>query len=135
MQNKQNVASLELCKELLELSGWDDTKQVWKYTEPMSTDIKYGVREDGDKWCYSVQPHSMKSYNLNEVSVWSAYDSGYLLRKLPAELLLTKLRNGDVRFQIKHHTAEKLYGVLADTPEDALTQLAIQLFKSGELTK
>ena len=78
-----NVSSRELCEKLYELSGWGDPKQGWKYTEPMSTDIKYGIRKDGDRWCYSVQKGPISHWDTDEVSVWPAYDLGYLLRKIP----------------------------------------------------
>jgi hypothetical protein len=141
-----NVASLELCKELYELGGWGDVRDVWKYTEPMSTDIKYGTRKDGDRWCYSIQKGPMRSWNLNEVSVWPAYDLGYLLRKLPEYVKLFRNNMGvyycaAVTDSYRHpdnrlgepDSAHKWY--MADTPEDAAAKLTVELFKQGVLTK
>jgi len=57
------VASLELCKELYELSGWDDIEFQWSSI-------------DGKHWEAAV---SVLFAGATEV----AYDLGYLLRKLP----------------------------------------------------
>ena len=145
------VASLELCKELYELSGWEDTEKVWKYTEPMSTDVKYGVRKDGDKWCYSIQDGPLSSW-IPQASAWPAYDLGYLLRKLPfTQVKLRNASNGNhdyywaiqwretsrkLKFSIDESrlTRHREYSYVADTPEDAAAKLAIELFKEGVLT-
>lgn len=146
-----NVASLKLCKELYELSGWDNTELYHAqsiFDEPVELS-RYRTQKDLDDeqgtgkllvWSYSgVEIGSFK---------WTipAYDLGYLLRKLPAWF-----RNGE--FYLSNDGAEKLgwtagymkedndgylywtMSELADTPEDAACKLAIELFKQGVLTK
>jgi len=118
-----NVASLELCKELYELSGWDDLD-------------------------LSFQP---------ERGNCPRYDLGYLLRKLPnstdidaeefeeafdcsapesfflAWEMDTLQHEWRVQFQIEDSVLENTM-FEADTPEDALCLLIIELFKQGILT-
>jgi hypothetical protein len=108
-----DVASLELCKELYKLSRWALTEKHW-YKGELVYNAPYG-------WdC-------------------SAYDLGFLLRKLPAKvensspLEFEKVRSDIYLFR---------YGGLGprfmasyDTPEDAACMLAIELFKQGIITK
>lgn len=138
-----NVASLELCKELYELSGWDNTLA--------------GARE---RWI-ELPNNSWDCLRLSDVEangfdkqLWfsgiSAYDLGYLLRKLPARywqenekrwdaLHITKwdrLQNGGIVYTAEYWTVYNApFKVEADTPEDAAVKLAIELFKQGVLTK
>lgn len=94
-----NVASLELCKELYELSGWK--------TETMSM----GLHQNAP-----------------------AYDLGYLLRKLPSDCPLASDGETWSIAYIDEDGANREYSN-AMTPEDATCLLAIELFKSGVLTK
>jgi hypothetical protein len=105
------TASLELCKELYELSGWYDT-----HFAHTSMDIK---AQDGK--------------NIDD-EVCPAYDLGYLLRKLPTYTEVKSLK-GDVPFIASYDNGISTRNCLADNPEDALTLLAIQLFKDGILQK
>lgn len=121
-----NVALLELCRELYELSGWGDGSDMNKL-----------------KW-------------LDYYDDWSvpAYDLGYLLRKLPSYIEQQGNLDGidrqrRVAFQIRkwerpevvwfaeYHEIyyRPLYRTEADTPEDAACKLAIELFKQGILKK
>lgn len=111
-----NVASLELCKELYELSGWEDTEK-WLTASDLLPEIIDGK----------------KTGNLKREQV-PAYDLGYLLRKLPP---VTKVINCS-------NEKTQIYGALfpelkltfhGDTPEDAACKLAIELFKQGVLPK
>lgn len=97
-----NVARLELCKELYELSGWWD--------------------EDDDNYYPSTssQPKNIPAYSL-----------GYLLRKLPPRTLLNKFSDTFMAALAE----PEFYEARADTPEDALAELAIELFKQEILTK
>lgn len=122
-----NVASLERCKELYELSGWLDTRdQLVKYSLkdmpillPMPKgEIDVAVLAGAVEWTLP------------------AYDLGYLLRKLPAESNVMNI--GDKWFRATHYLGgsgfKHIYKT-ADTPEDAACKLAIELFKQGILTK
>lgn len=114
-----NVASLEFCKELYELSGWDGTYFLYTKNGRVST--------VASMFAHKPTP---------------AYDLGYLLRKMP-EVRLETWHNGHV--VIKHFTSngvpEKLERLgkhvtsEADNPEDAACKLAIELFKQGVLKK
>jgi hypothetical protein len=85
---------------------------------------------------------------------YPAYDAGYLLRKLP-ETLFTGKKNvcdltvaktpscyiADYKYRLPFgkgdwlHSYEKAKMTEADTPEDALCLLAIELFEKGILKK
>lgn len=107
-----NVASLKLCKELYEVSGWDGTHK------------HYGKMESGNyiATCGLFEKHQE----------CPAYDAGYLLRKLPA-LDFEMYRNANDN--VWHAIANERFQGIADTPEDALAQLAIELFKQKVLTR
>lgn len=120
-----NVASLELCKELYELSGktWKDTIARWYV--------------DGGNF--------VTTDKLN--GLWlPAYDSGYLLRKLPTDTNhrwyiqkwgddKTKSSYAATYQELTSSSLDEQLIFEADTPEDAAVKLAIELFKQGVLTK
>lgn len=119
-----NTASLDLCKELYELSGWE--------IEPL----------DENNWDFL---ESAPKYPL-----------GYLLRKLPAKI---DINDGDHIYKLtidrksesvwrasysKDIANRKGRGLVkdwkyklidADTPENALCKLAIELFRQGVLKR
>jgi hypothetical protein len=125
-----HVASLELCQELYELSGWRDTYFYWQNDNQVYTNLTNEVTERNKRFeCY-------------------AYDLGYLLRRLQKEYGL--------HVSVAYHAELKMPAALpqwnnkyvaytatmmqrdypiADIPEDALCKLAIQLFKQGILTR
>lgn len=118
-----NVANLSLCKELYELSGWDDN-ELWDCTyrnqTVNATLNRVQIASDRGEY-YWTDPR---------------YDLGYLLRKLPNASIHTdhpydaiyySYRKGGYDTQTLHFKA--------DTPEDAACKLAIELFKQGILTK
>ena len=119
-----HVASLELCRELFELSGWDDCESHWKY--------------GGQTWHL---PADTKPIGENDNL--PLYDLGYLLRKLP-KYTLTKFvfaedKYGEPGWTLgweytdgswKRHQGDILF---VDTPEDALCKLAIELIKQNIL--
>jgi hypothetical protein len=128
-----NVASLELCKELYELSGWDDTYFSWNFNSSVP---EQGWYVDDDNLAY---PKS---------DTYPAYDLGYLLQKLPKNIS----RNGNLYWLTldcnlreewmvwyNGRSSDDLMPdvdyslVCADTPEDAAAKLAIELFKQGIL--
>lgn len=121
-----NVASLELSKELYELSGWGETHFVYA----RSSEYK------------QLKVLSSKSANTQDHTThFPAYDLGYLLRKLPRELkngaYLQMTPSPDEEWEFGY--AE--YGEIpngnpqasSDTPEDAACSLAIELIKQGVL--
>ena len=165
------VADIELCRELYELSGWQyderhhRIEKVW--IESFSTSEMGMGHEDYDK----TPPEERRQYHVGEYVVrdnpknfigvpedvpwgWAnryyeetikrsvpAYTAGYLLRKLPAQidsiydLLLCPHKDG--RCMVGYYEPDGLdqhetWGV---TPENALTKLAIQLFKDNILRK
>jgi hypothetical protein len=110
-----NVASLGLCRELYEVSGWSDTIENFR-----------------------------ESAHLTKDRV-PAYDLGYLMRKLPHKLEGTYLdlgvaENGEEWWAAYEHEwpyerSTYDHEQKAATPEDAACKLAIELFKQGILTK
>lgn len=121
-----NVASLENCKRLYELSGWEGcwlTHAEWRNGEYVITDLEQAIASGYDQKT-------------------PAYDAGYLLRKLPkrvesqypdCQLVLYPL---DSRWISGYEAGQDIHYLSSDdTPEDALTLLAIQLFEQGVLTK
>lgn len=108
-----NVASLENCKELYELSGWETSRD--RYYPDRKPQLAIG-------------PFGAK---LPSTAI-PAYDLGYLLRKLPSGVTLFSNSNGGDPndYSIKYENGE---WITADTPEDAACKLAIELFKQGVL--
>ena len=126
------VAELSLCKQLYELSGWDTaSKYLW-----IEAHQEYDI-DNGD------------TFNQEHPAI-PAYDAGFLLRKLPRQIGSYWLRmitpfTTDWRFDyFDQGSQERLWSntenkadsmCVADTPEDALCRLAVELFKEGVLTK
>lgn len=136
-----NVASKKLCEELYAVSGWINTQNYWKSL------IGHDVKTWSD-W----QVVDFNSVTIPEAfgeRTYPAYDLGFLLRKLPLER--ESVMGEPIELHLRydghegHWLAEYTDGdfiVLepeligeADTPENALIKLAIELFKSGVLTK
>lgn len=112
------VASLELCKELYELSGWGDTDK-WLI-----------VNEFGEPSLIGSKAVHNKSY--------PAYSAGYLLRKLRddvSDFSFIPQSDGKWYFGYTVFGNFKTNNMFADTPEDALCKLSCELFKQGILTK
>lgn len=136
-----NVASLENCKELYELSGWRDCSNTFELWEDS---------EGKERYTLSRQQMFMKSDLL-----CPAYDLSYLLRKLPHStnggkwraVLQKEWHNGNgaeywfasyvhinsmAQFQpISEQKA--LHITEGDTPEDAVARLCCELIKQGVL--
>lgn len=108
-----NTASLEHCKELYELSGWEDTEKLHCLT------------------CGDITQQGAKINDGRTHESVPAYTLGYLLRKLPEVRVLQMPDNG---WNV-YTGAEPMADVYADTPEDAACKLAIELFKAGILKK
>lgn len=134
-----NVANKDLCADLYELSGWDEAEKFWVPTiqpgpvegEPI---IRYELAD-------SPVPGKPDGYGGH---YWSrpAYGLSFLLRNLPAGIkgnylnIVCAGRSRWLAMYGRSTTATKTgqFGE-ADTPEDALCMLAIELFKQGVLTK
>lgn len=105
------VASLTLCEELYKLSGWEDTQRYYDKNGDTWTNLKSSITESEPGFaCY-------------------AYSLGFMLRKLPRTVFLTGHSVG--------WSAEVGLFVSRDTtsPENAACKLAIELFKSGVLSR
>jgi hypothetical protein len=116
-----NVASLENCKKLYELSGW----------------------ETGEWFTFGAED----AISLDEFPDIPKYDLGYLLRKLPKEIYAGRFLHltYPIDLWVAGYTTD-VDGVVvgkvsfdnmqtADTPEDAVCLLAIKLFEQGQLNK
>lgn len=117
-----NVAELSLCKELYELSGWE-TGKSWDMRVPAAG--------------YEPDRYTPK------------YGLGYLLRKLPKYIGyasqscrlglfpqgFTNTGASDWCASYDTYKGEIYLLQTADTPEDAVAKLCIELFKQGILTK
>lgn len=130
-----NVASLELCKTLYELSDWYDTSSGF---------------------CWStlgVKPYLIADTDRYGDTEFPAYDLGFMLRKLPVNRAFewtdedtkeTREYRGNVFVGYTaqstavagyHGSDASFHLKYADTPEDALAKLCIELLKQGILTK
>lgn len=126
-----NVASLELCKELYELSGWDDTGFYW-FKIPQEDDFKLD-------WDTPYVKSTIGS------TAYPAYDLGFLLSKLPDEIedddgweFYLCLMKYTTTYSIGYSfdDMESPIGLaFGFTPENAACTLAIKLFEKGILTK
>lgn len=118
-----NVASLENCKRLYELSGWDDT------------DFAYDAEDQLTGYVSAIL--------MSTTKYTPAYHAGYLLRKLQpltiqrGRLFVTydpgnsKWKAGFAATYDRWHDEKGL----ADTPENALALLAIKLFEENILER
>lgn len=116
-----NVASLENCKRLYELSEWDNSEWVWAVNIATGKPVSFH--------------HSKVPTTYPYEQTYHAYDLGYLIRKFRMvdlqfnpELYFDKwhIRYGDQKTEIR---------LTGDTPEDVACLLAIKLFEEGILTK
>lgn len=139
------VASLELCKELYELSGWTNAEYIWD-NSPSFEDglIESTAKSQGFDVKAERTPVTKTRYASKDF-ICPAYSLSYLLRKLPAHILSAKHEEQTWLFvekdddgygagyqTITGETWELYYP--ADTPEDAACKLATELFKQGVLT-
>lgn len=131
-----NVASLERCRELYELSGWEETDSAYW---PQFID---GTKVRLVDWNYPA------SGNQDRIP---AYSLGYLLRKLPPMLddghpmnylcIKPVPLSADAAWDAQYNAADPkpmthwYYRQTAETPEDAAVMLAIDLFKAGILVR
>lgn len=127
-----NVASLELCKELYELSGWELPIQFCE------TCYGQGVLYDTNPANPDGEPLPAQCREC-EGGTYKGYDLGYLLRKLPRYIDKTRLTIQPTNEKqwcasYDYETGLSTRDCFADSPEDALALLAIELFNQGILT-
>ena len=104
------VASLELSKDLFELTGWDDTVLVYSEEfEDIDEVNEYRLRENIGIFPNPIVP---------------AYDLGFLIRKFPPRIMLIKTETNYMAV----HALNGANGT-ADTPENACAKLLIYLIK------
>lgn len=136
-----NVAAVNHCKKLYELSAWGE--QIKKDR----LDI-WGIADDGN--ASVITQESLAGWPTKLVP---AYNLGFLLRKLPPNLsavyqeelyLMLELDPFDKSWVVQYtneqyEVPQPPLGVtvsaMAKTPEDAACLLAIKLFEEGVLTK
>lgn len=121
-----NVASLDLCRELYELSGWEAHFAYNTYTGNV-----------------------VKRFAKHDPAILPAYDLGYLLRKLPKYIGhasqscrfglfpqgFTNTASANWCASYDTYKGEIYLLQTADTPEDAACKLAVELFKQDILQK
>ena len=125
-----NVASLELCKELYQASGWEGTDWRWYKTPKL---IYKGGSPEHDYSYWKIKPVSYRGRASDYVN---AYDAGYLLRKLQQQSVkLNSNGNGEgVWYTLAQQQGSQWVDCSAGyTPEDALVSLCLQLLKRGFL--
>lgn len=135
-----NVASKDLCEELYELSGWDNTE--YGYGRKHNHSAQLAINMWGE---WTLQPVHIKTSAFDEYL--PAHNLGYLLRKLPYKVKdecqfdqfgVHLKQTGGGGWTIYYGEPGKdseMYFNGADTPEDAACKLAIELWKQGILTK
>jgi hypothetical protein len=133
-----HTARLELCKELSLVSGWFDT-YFWHATfqNHSSPQDQRGINHYMLVSQQELQELQNHSY-IKKLGFIPAYDLGYLLRKLNGKTPVSlKIYDGytTAYWQDFSETAKlpDKFVHKADTPEDALCMLAIELFKQGVL--
>jgi hypothetical protein len=130
-----NVASKELCQELYAASAWYDTDHLWH--------IPAWKQDEVTHYDFNAAYVIVGDHNIVEKSYFPAYDLGYLLRKVGS--------GGGVVADSETYTARRpaQYGVFpvgykdplggrigwtADTPEDAMCKMIIDLIRVGIIT-
>jgi hypothetical protein len=141
------VASLELCKELDELTSykWHHETQYRWYCLPKLIHKGSSPEQDYSSW----QVKHLSYRGQYRVDWYGAYDLGYLLRKLPPYLelgdtveyhsvrnwLYMSMYEDGKEWQFGYTEAGDEYYGQADTPENAAAKLCIELFKQGVLKR
>ncbi len=121
MDEMMNVARLDLCKELYELSGW--AQSLYEH-ELLS----------GEHYTTTL-PRKAMEHSSQNIYI-PAYDLGYLLRKLQTTIDYLRPSTVSKQWVVKGPWSEDEDSLIyADTPEDAAALLAIELFKQGVLKR
>lgn len=110
-----NVASLDLCKRLYELSGWDDVNATWQ--------------DFGTDQFPLFQVVTNERMSVGGGMEFPAYDLGYLLRKLPNWTNIEKWHEkAEGGLYLARGEDDLPHQYKADAPEDAAAKLCIGLF-------
>ena len=116
-----NIARLDLCKELYELSGW--AQSLYEH-ELLS----------GEHYTTTL-PRKAMEHSSQNIYI-PAYDLGYLLRKLQTTIDYLRPSTVSKQWVVKGPWSEDEDSLIyADTPEDAAALLDIELFKQGVLKR
>jgi hypothetical protein len=126
-----DVASVDLCRELWELSGWGTEATAFHW-----------YKQHGEADYTLVSSDEAEFYQSD--SYFPAYTLGFMLRKL--QLPYVTVLVGTLGRRSKLYSASYIPDQLgeydpatmyrkADTPENALCQLAIQLFRQNILKR
>lgn len=130
------TADRDLCKQLEEVSGWRNVDNWYCYVVDLGS-------YDTDHWRV-FNKANRPSGHKDQVP---AYDLDYLLRKLPPYIATHDEHADDYLLTIRPNFAgtmwetiyvgleRLLYFQQADTPEDAVCKLAIELFQAGILKR
>lgn len=139
------TATLDLCKELYELSGWEcDWFWVGWSAQEMDYPDDWNWREThAEQQGFYSMDGSIEAKFKQEDRLYPAYNLGYLLRKLPPFLFSADNRASHLTIcadqqewiaSYDYNDDELAENInFADTPENALCALAIELFKQKVL--
>lgn len=114
-----NVASLELCKQLYEVSGYDGTDLIYIDHETLGLEV-FG-REITNQLGHG------------SAYICEAYDLGFLLRELPPYVAIYKQNEKWWSWDIRENHPLAWNSVDAKTPEDCACKLVIRLINQGIL--
>lgn len=123
-----NTASLELCKELYELSKWEDPSYWWNY------DGRTSAPNGETDYRWYLEPKKLPSHKSHYSH--PAYDLGYLIRKLPLSSYIATRKSGGATASTGNAIHDGKTCCITErgaTPENAACSLAIKLFQEGVL--
>lgn len=132
------MTSLEISKQLYEVSGWDSDTYYWLQGEVPS------LAKQDNYPTVVFHNDSLSEYPYAYRRICPAYDSDYLLEKLPPSI---EEPTTEYFFELVRGIEGEWLGIYRDvndgqytsseayTPSDCLALLAIELFKSGVLVK
>lgn len=130
-----NVASKDLSEELFKVSGWEDVEK--KYYQHKDSRVSIFTQQEWEDFADEANGID------GDGDFIPAYDAGFMLRKLEVtadwthgRFILEHYCNniGEYLWTAKYNTIG-LAEPRARNPEDALAELAIELFKQGVLTQ
>jgi hypothetical protein len=132
-----DVASVNVCKELDRLVDFANTAYIWRIHKATG-DAALMLRSETEPNLSSLVGQTMR----NDFAFVSAPDLGFLIRKLPDWIEIDGVSRYTFRLEVTYdhqwwasysHTND--IQTYADTPENAVAKLAIQLLKQGVIKK